>query len=300
MNDLQLSPSQAAAKQLSIIIVAYNSNDVLKECFDSISRHNPIGNALEVVVVDNKPDTELEQLIESVPRTFDWTYVPNASNNGFGGGNNLGVKHAHAPYVFFLNPDTVMVEDVITPTLEVLRQDANAVVGYRLTDRQGGPNYSFSYLPEYILLFPFLHLFDRLAFAWGTNHLRWVNRLTWPWGAAFSLSRDRFEQAGCFDERIFLCNEEPDLMRRLPQRRIVMLPTPIIHLEGHGRVVPVGRYAAYLDSCDYYLRKHHIRTRRFFWWLTEMKLRLKRCTGRGHDANLWEAFQTFKSKTLRP
>lgn len=281
---------------LSIVIVAYDSNEVLVECFGSIDRFNPIGKQLEVVVVDNKPVTSLRDALAATPHTFSWQYVANPSNNGFGGGNNLGVRHSHAPYVFFLNPDTVMVADIITPTLNVLRANPCAVVGYRLTDRQGAPNYSYSYFPEYILLFPLLNALGRLSFNWWVNHVRPINRLAWPWGAAFSLARDKFDEAGGFDEHIFLCNEEPDLMKRLPHRRIVLLNVPLIHLEGHGRTVPVKRYAAYLESCDYYLRKHHIRSRRFFWWATGAKLRLRRLMRHGFDDNLWTAFCAFRSQ----
>ncbi len=286
------------SKDLSIIIVAYNSNEEIANCFRSINQFNPIGKQLEVVVVDNKPNTGLKELLTKQICNFEWLYIPNEANTGFGGGNNIGARACHAPYVFFLNPDTILIADVITPTIEWLRADENRVVGYRLIDKEGRPNYSYSYFPEYVYIFSFLHLFDRLSFNWFANHVKVINRLVWPWGAAFALSKQAFDQAGEFDENIFLCNEEPDLMRRIPNRHVFISSLPIIHLEGHGRTVPVSRYAAYLRSANYYLKKHQVRSFRLFWWWTEAKLRFKKMTNLHNDQNLWTAFQQFKAENL--
>lgn len=282
-------------KQLSIIIVAYNSNKEVAECFKSLSKFNPIGRVLEVVVVDNKPDTGLNDLLCEEPCNFTFRYVPNAANTGFGGGNNLGVKASSAPNVMFLNPDTIAVDDFITPTLKALSSDSCVVVGYRLIDREGHLNNSYSYMPEYVFLFPLLHLLERFSFNFFINKVPFINSITWPWGAAFSLHRDKFVEAGGFDENIFLCNEEPDLMKRISHRKVCVLNVPIIHLEGHGREVPVKRYAAYLQSTDYYLKKHNIRLRKLFWWWTATKLWLKKLRGADKNTrNLIEAFEAFK------
>lgn len=294
----QTIDTNKADKQLSIIIVAYNSNEEIANCFQSINQYNPIGKMLEVVVVDNKPDTGLHSLLAQQTYDFDWLYISNPANTGFGGGNNLGAAASHSPYLFFLNPDTIMIADVITQTLELLRADKSRVVGYRLVDKEGNPNYSYSYFPEYVYVFPLIRIFERFSFNWFANHVGVINRLVWPWGAAFSLSKETFNNAGGFDEKIFLCNEEPDLMRRIPQRKVFISSLPIIHLEGHGRTVPVSRYAAYLRSADYYLKKHHIRSYRLFWLWTEMKLKMKRMLGLSYDVNMWTAFQQFKKENL--
>lgn len=285
----------ASNKQLSIIIVAYNSNNEVAECFESLSKFNPIGKALEVVIVDNKPDTGLHDLLCEKSCNFTWQYVANAANTGFGGGNNIGVKASSAPHVMFLNPDTIAVADFVTPTLNALSHHPNVVVGYRLIDREGHLNNSYSYMPEYVYLFPLLHILERFSFNYFINHVPFINRITWPWGAAFSMRRDKFVEAGGFDENIFLCNEEPDLMKRISHHKLCVLNVPIVHLEGHGREVPVKRYAAYLQSTDYYLKKHHIKSRDLFWWWTATKLQLKKLRGIDKNThNLLEAFEAFK------
>lgn len=280
--------------RLSIVIVSYHSNDVLPECLQSIDFYNPLQQLLQVIVVDNAASPELASLLQSRTYNFQLQYVANSSNNGFGGGNNLGVLHAQAPYLLFLNPDTRLCEDVFTPTLQLLDADDHHVIGYSLTDPAGQRNDTYSFYPEYIYIFPLLHLLSRISFLGCVNHIACVNRIAWPWGAAFAVSKTQFEQAGGFDERIFLCNEEPDLMKRMPEHRLRILPQRIIHLEGHGRPVSQARYLAFLQSTDYYLLKHNIPLRRLYWTWVKLKLSLKRLLHLSVDPNYVVAFHQFE------
>lgn len=283
-------------KSLSIIIVAYHSDEVLMPCLRSLSQSNPIAQQLDVVIVDNLPESDLGNLIANETYSFHVQYIHSETNLGFGGGNNLGVQHALSPWLLFLNPDTLVYEDVITPTLAQLQQNPNLVIGYSLTDPQGQRNDTYSFFPEYVYVFPLLHLLQRISFLGTVNRLPFVNRIAWPWGAAFALSREKFLMAGGFDEHIFLCNEEPDLMRRLPDRRILILPQHIIHLEGHGKEVPVKRYLAFLESTDYYLQKYRIPSRNFYWMWVGLKLKIRQWLHIPHDKNYREAFHMFQKR----
>lgn len=282
------------ASQLSVIIVAYNSNDVLLPCLESLERYNPLQKELEVIVVDNLPAAGLEALLKARDWNFTCRYRPDESNGGFGAGNNRGVELATAPVVLFLNPDTLLTEDIVVPTLECIRLHPDEVVGYTLTDQEGKPNHSYSYLPEYLFFYPLFNLLQRMTGGKAAANWRWLNRLVWPWGAAFALRKQAFVNAGCFDEKIFLCNEEPDLMRRLPRRHITLLPQKIIHLEGHGREVSVARYAAYLESLDYYLKKYRVRGYSFFWSWLALKLRVRRWLRGNRANNLDRAYEQMK------
>lgn len=291
-----MSPTFSPSAELSVIIVAYNSNEVILPCLDSLSESNTLGKMLDVVVVDNRPEAGLEDCLNAASYTFHLQYVSSEKNVGFGGGNNLGVRYALAPYLLFLNPDTLVRENIYTPTLDYLQRDGNYVLGYSLTDLAGNRNYTYSYFPEYIYIFPLLHFLQRISFRGIVNRVRPINRITWPWGAAFALAKEKFLQAGGFDEQIFLCNEEPDLMRRLPKRRVYILPEHIVHLEGHGREVSVRRYTDFLQSTDYYLRKYHVKSRQFYWKWVAMKLCLRQWMHCNVDKNYIEAFLKFRSE----
>lgn len=275
--------------EMSIIIVAYNSNEVLLPCLRSIHEHNVLGEQLEVIVVDNSPNTRLNYLLKQHSYNFELQYVANHTNTGFGAGNNKGVRIARSRVFMFLNPDTIVNCDIFTPTLKQIQENENEVVGYTLTDPDGKPTDSYSFFFEYFWLFPILKLMQKCNF-YFVNRIRPANRLCWPWGAAFSVSRAAFCQAGMFDEKIFLCNEEPDLMHRMPARHITILPQQITHLEGHGRKVSEERYYQSFCSLQYYFKKHKIRSW-LYWRMFGMKIHLS-----DTDPNLYKAYQRFRKE----
>lgn len=287
--------TDSCAYDLSIIIVTYDSNKEVADCLASIEEFSPLGRRLEVVVVDNKPTTGLKEEIAAGTWQFDWQYVANPKNDGFGAGNNRGVEKAKSQRIFFLNPDTMLLDrEVLTKTIEKLNEKPEKVVGYTLVDLEGNPTDSYSYFFEDYLLFPLFNVIRRLNF-YACNRYRFLQRRLWPWGAAFAINKETFIAAGCFDEQMFLCNEEPDLMKRIPKREIEILLNRIVHLEGHGREVPVSRYLASFRSLEYYFHKYRFDSRgywRFFGW----RLRLKRTLRRPVDANLWEAFRQMQQE----
>ena len=89
---------------LSIIIVSYNTRDLLRQCLASLGRHTP---AAQVIVVDNaSPDNTVEVLREFGSKI---RLIENRENVGFGRGCNQGFAAAKAKYAYFLNPDAMRV-----------------------------------------------------------------------------------------------------------------------------------------------------------------------------------------------
>lgn len=96
--------------KLSIIIVNYNVKDLLKACLGSIDRC--VGNfSTEVIVIDNNSsDGSQEMLRAFMPQHYELVLKLSDENLGFARGNNLGLEHATGEYVFFLNPDTLLLD----------------------------------------------------------------------------------------------------------------------------------------------------------------------------------------------
>jgi hypothetical protein len=59
-----------------------------------------------------------------------------------------------------------------------------------------------------------------------------------------------------FDENIFLCNEESDVVQRLNVKNIRIFDKKIIHLEGHTITLSITRYREFIKSTRYYMQKH--------------------------------------------
>ena len=107
---------------LSIIIVTYNSAEVIEDCLRSIPQgwaadcsdgvckpadtSNWDGSEVETIVVDNG---STDDTVKIVTEKFKWAKVLSGQGNlMFSGGNNYGFKHAAAPFMFMLNPDTIV------------------------------------------------------------------------------------------------------------------------------------------------------------------------------------------------
>jgi len=89
---------------LSIVIVAYKSQDEIDACVSSIPRELR-GGSVEVFIVNNSPRDEVRERIE---RQFPWvTHIDPGKNLGFGRANNLGFRESTGECVLFLNPDTI-------------------------------------------------------------------------------------------------------------------------------------------------------------------------------------------------
>ena len=101
--------------QLSIIIVTWNGDDLLKSCLDSV--RTVYGDRPQIVVVDNANQRSCADLAKSYPNV---TYVAAPENLGFAGGNNLAIPHVTRDYVLLLNNDTVVYKDSFSPLIDFL------------------------------------------------------------------------------------------------------------------------------------------------------------------------------------
>jgi GT2 family glycosyltransferase len=196
----------------SIIIVSYNKRDDIVRCLRSVLKSSE--SAFEVVVVDNaSTDGSADAVVETFP---DVITIRSETNLGFGGGCNLGVSHASAGCLVFLNPDTVVdsgwLGPLVSATSAITGIDSPAAVGLATSK---------------VLM---LREPDRINTCGNTVHItgltlcRGLGALDSSFadedevdavsGAAFAIRRDVFEALGGFDESMFLYMEDTDLSLR--------------------------------------------------------------------------------------
>ena len=98
----------AASLDLSIIIVSFNTCEVLVDCLRSVYAHT-VDLSFEVFVVDNDSKDGSADRIES-----EFTAVKlirNSDNTGFSVANNQAIKMTKGRYVVLLNSDTLLIEN---------------------------------------------------------------------------------------------------------------------------------------------------------------------------------------------
>ena len=123
---------------VSIIIVNYNTKDLLKECIDSIYEQTK-EITFEIIVSDNgSSDGSIEMLKNYFPSVI---IIENNANLGFGAANNRGLKIAHGKYIFYLNSDTVLLNNAVKCFFDFWEQasdkDSIGAIGANLLNENG-------------------------------------------------------------------------------------------------------------------------------------------------------------------
>jgi GT2 family glycosyltransferase len=115
---------------VSIIIVNYNTKDLIDQCLNSIYKSNPL-NSFEIIVSDN---ASIDNSVEMISLKYsDVIILKNEKNLGFSKANNLGVEIAKGEFILFLNSDTIVYENSIDLLIEFLRKNKHiTAVGPKL------------------------------------------------------------------------------------------------------------------------------------------------------------------------
>jgi len=105
--------------RLSVIILNYNTKELLEDCLNSVELHSKEV-PMEVIVSDNASTDGSPEMIKT---KFPWVKYTEGPNEGFSKGNNQGIKAAKGKYILLLNSDTIFHEnsckrmiDIIEPT----------------------------------------------------------------------------------------------------------------------------------------------------------------------------------------
>lgn len=106
---------------LSVIVVSYNTRQLLDDCLASLfSAESPAG-GMEVVVVDNaSADGSVAMVAAKYPQVV---LITCQTNLGFSAANNRGSAAASGDYLLFLNSDTVVGKKSLTQPLDYMRQN---------------------------------------------------------------------------------------------------------------------------------------------------------------------------------
>ncbi|WP_066297127.1 glycosyltransferase family 2 protein [Bacillus sp. FJAT-29937] len=98
---------------VSVQIVTFNSEEVIKNCLDSVFNQSfPLK---EVIIVDNQSS---DQTLNVVSAFDNVTLIKNNINRGFAGGHNLGINQTNSDYILVLNPDVILNKDYIKSIIE--------------------------------------------------------------------------------------------------------------------------------------------------------------------------------------
>jgi GT2 family glycosyltransferase len=247
---------------VSIIIVNFNTSALLRECLASVfSRVSGVD--FEVIVVDNaSSDDSCEMVSSEFPKA---RLIRSKENIGFGRANNVGAACAEAEFLFFLNSDTVLLNDAPSILMDFIRGNSSCgICGGNLTNPDGLPVHSYtSFLPgpcdDVYRFFPFL-LRLRYGRSYEYNFSGSPRRVAYITGADLLIRSDVFREIGGFDPKYFMYYEETDLTVRVRDKGYSVYSVPgarILHVKG-ASLEFLGSYKKInFESKYYYLQKHY-------------------------------------------
>ncbi len=224
--------------KVSVIIVNYHSSKLINDCLETI-REKTKDISYEVIIVDNATEKLSEVIKDNGIERMKFLELP--SNVGFGRANNKGAELAEGEYLFFLNPDTLLLNDAINILSGFMDSTPDCgVCGGNLYDVDLRPNISFRRIMPGIgfELNEIFHLMpERLIYKDNRlfNHTERPIKVSHISGADLMMRKDLFTAIGGFSPEFFMYYEETDLCNRVRRAHYHLYSVPsarIIHLEG--------------------------------------------------------------------
>lgn len=252
---------------ISIIIVNWNTKDLLAACLRSIQNQS-LDYTYEIIVVDNGSEDGSQLIVSQEFPTV--TLVENKLNLGFGKANNIGLQSAKGRYICFVNSDIEMVDGC----LQILTQymDDNHSVGisgpqilYPDLSIQDSCRKFPSLWRSFCTAFKLDRIFPTYALLSG-EHMFYFSHAEeikpdYLAGCLLMVRKTALDEVGAFDERFFIYAEEVDLAKRfwdsgwelafVPQAKAVH------HHAGSSSRDPLRFLLAQQKSGFQYWLKHH-------------------------------------------
>lgn len=246
---------------VDVVIVSWNTRDLLRDCLNSII-NDPLIH--RVVVVDNASHDGSAAMVQAeFPGVI---CLAESVNHGFAKGNNVGIDwllaRESAPFMCCLNPDTVVQPGALAILVDALARHPQVIgCGPELRYGDGSVQSSRRRFPTFGT-----YLFESTPWGHMWTHNPWQRRyryddtaadteqpVDWLVGAVLLMRTAVIVQRGVFDPRFALYAEEVEWQRRLsagtPQRMLFVPQAQVIHFEGQSsKQMPVQRQIWFYQS----------------------------------------------------
>jgi GT2 family glycosyltransferase len=272
-NEFGKHMEQPRSVDLSIIIVSWNTRDVLRQCLQSV--YAQTGRiSFETIVVDNG---STDGSVEMIKRDFNRVkLLTNTENRGFAAANNQALLIAAGRYLLLLNSDTIVLDQAIEKSLAFanVHPDA-AVTGCRILNPDGTLQSSCFMFPSLLNLFLLSTYLSRIfpkSRFFGRERMSWWDRadareVEVVTGCFMLVRREAVAEVGLMDERFFMYCEETDWCYRFRAKGWKNWFTPsaeIVHIGGASAAKLGTRRAQIQNRSEMlYFMKHWSKPRAF-------------------------------------
>ena len=265
---------------LSIIIVSYNTKDLLVDCISSVYRSTD-GLDFEILVIDNaSADGSAAEVKAKFPGV---RVVSNQVNRGFAAASNQGMQLMRGEYALLLNPDSQVPSRSLAKMVRYLEENQSVgIIGCKVLNPDGTLQPS---------AFPLPRLKDLVLSGFAVGWAPWGRRLQrlcsrpylprkgpvevgWVSGSCLMIRRETIDRIGLLDENFFLYSEDVDWCIRAKREGWAVVYYPdaaVVHHGGQSAEQNLAlKISAFYGKRLYFGRKH-------FGRLAHLILRLASC-----------------------
>ena len=230
--------------ELSIIILNYNTKELLKNCLDSLGKVRNEAN-FEVIVPDNGSIDGSPEMVES---EFNWVkkVIRNGKNLGFAAGNNRAKNYVDGNFVLFLNSDTLVPKGTLVGALKYIKDNKEIGALTCKTILKNGEldkDARRSFITPWIGLVHIFLKLDRIfpkskilsQYWYGYISPDETHEIDALQGAFFLTRKEILDRVNWFDESYFLDGEDIDLswkIKSLGWKNVYYPDVSITHLKG--------------------------------------------------------------------
>ncbi|QQS36862.1 MAG: glycosyltransferase family 2 protein [Ignavibacteriales bacterium] len=253
---------------ISIIIINYNLakeiEDCLKSLYNTFSQVDEL--EFEIIIIDNNsPDKKLP-VVQKKFNKSNISFYYQDENLGFGKACNFGASKAKGNIFCFLNPDTIISENIFSLFTRLLIEDNSVgIVGPKQLTRKPFFDFSAGFYPN--PFFEFFHVLGIGVFLEGLithfySKLSKKNflKVGWILGAAIFIRREVFTKVSGFDKDYFMFSEEVDLCKRVSNAGFKIIYAPKHRIHHIGSVSGKKNYMLYTirtySSKNIFISKH--------------------------------------------
>jgi len=223
---------------LSIVIVNWNTRDLLVECISSV--YKTVNNlTFEIWLVDNgSTDGSIEVMRRRFP---DVKIIANKENLGFAKANNQALRQIKGRYAVLLNTDTVLTEGAIETIVEFMGNNKEiGICGGQLINADGAKQNSIANIPTIVTELLNKSLLRRLfpkKYPGKGQDVKYPIEVESVIGACMIVKKEAIDAVGLMDESYFFFLEETDWCLHMRKKGWRVFHHPgarIYHLQGQS------------------------------------------------------------------
>lgn len=245
---------------LSIIIINFNTKNLLKKCINSIKDWLN-ETKLELIIVDNgSTDGSIDEVSNIKYQKLKIKIIENKQNLGFAKACNIGFREAKGKFILFLNSDAILKDNHVLKMINYLDINENvSIAGGLLLNSDGTLQRSYGNFYNLFNVLNMLIFGDKKEIE-DKNKIK-IKKVDWVSGGFMMVRNSVFRKLEGFDENFFMYIEDMEFCYRAKKSGFMTYLYPhasVIHISQGSSSRSFAIEYIY-KGLAYFFRKHKSR-----------------------------------------